>query len=102
MRAHNLTFCQLDRASVKWLEQYLIAQKHVTCLIISHDSGYVPRLRLFVHTSEPSVRFLDTVTTDIVHYENKKVIAIVNALIRPTDGSDCCSLCTTRAICRLS
>ncbi|EPS97712.1 hypothetical protein FOMPIDRAFT_66732 [Fomitopsis schrenkii] len=47
----------LDRASVKWLEQYLIAQKHVTCLIISHDSG-----------------FLDTVTTDIVHYENKKLV----------------------------
>ncbi|OCH95177.1 hypothetical protein OBBRIDRAFT_788641 [Obba rivulosa] len=47
----------LDRASVKWLEQYLIAQKNVTCLIISHDSG-----------------FLDTVTTDIVHYESKKLV----------------------------
>ncbi|TFY69174.1 hypothetical protein EVJ58_g583 [Rhodofomes roseus] len=46
----------LDRASVQWLEQYLIAQKHITCLIISHDSG-----------------FLDTVTTDIVHYESKKL-----------------------------
>ncbi|OBZ68188.1 mRNA export factor elf1 [Grifola frondosa] len=46
----------LDRASVQWLEQYLIAQKNVTCLIISHDSG-----------------FLDTVTTDIIHYETKKL-----------------------------
>ncbi|KAI9062869.1 hypothetical protein FKP32DRAFT_1592838 [Trametes sanguinea] len=47
----------LDRASVQWLEQYLMAQKNVTCLIISHDSG-----------------FLDTVTTDIIHYENKKLV----------------------------
>ncbi|THU95395.1 hypothetical protein K435DRAFT_829140 [Dendrothele bispora CBS 962.96] len=48
---------QLDRASVTWLEQYLIAHKNVTCLIVSHDSG-----------------FLDTVTTDIIHYENKKLV----------------------------
>lgn len=47
----------LDRASVKWLENYLIAQKNITCLIISHDSG-----------------FLDTVTTDIIHYETKKLV----------------------------
>ncbi|KAI0775749.1 P-loop containing nucleoside triphosphate hydrolase protein [Trametes elegans] len=47
----------LDRASVKWLENYLMAQKNVTCLIISHDSG-----------------FLDTVTTDIIHYESKKLV----------------------------
>jgi len=47
----------LDRASVKWLEQYLIARKNVTCLIISHDSG-----------------FLDNVTTDIIHYETKKLV----------------------------
>ncbi|KAI0358475.1 hypothetical protein OH77DRAFT_1420865 [Trametes cingulata] len=47
----------LDRASVQWLEKYLIAQKNITCLIISHDSG-----------------FLDTVTTDIIHYENKKLV----------------------------
>ncbi|KZT08326.1 uncharacterized protein LAESUDRAFT_723822 [Laetiporus sulphureus 93-53] len=47
----------LDRASVQWLEQYLMAQKNVTCLIISHDSG-----------------FLDTVTTDIIHYESKKLV----------------------------
>ncbi|KAI0675331.1 P-loop containing nucleoside triphosphate hydrolase protein [Trametes maxima] len=47
----------LDRASVQWLEKYLIAQKNITCLIISHDSG-----------------FLDTVTTDIIHYETKKLV----------------------------
>ncbi|KAF9049935.1 P-loop containing nucleoside triphosphate hydrolase protein [Panaeolus papilionaceus] len=47
----------LDRNSVKWLEDYLKAQKHVTCLIVSHDSG-----------------FLDHVTTDIIHYESKKLV----------------------------
>ncbi|KIY44429.1 hypothetical protein FISHEDRAFT_51569 [Fistulina hepatica ATCC 64428] len=47
----------LDRASVQWLEKYLIAHKNVTCLIVSHDSG-----------------FLDDVTTDIIHYENKKLV----------------------------
>ncbi|KZT26727.1 hypothetical protein NEOLEDRAFT_1131734 [Neolentinus lepideus HHB14362 ss-1] len=46
----------LDRASVQWLEKYLTAQKNVTCLIVSHDSG-----------------FLDNVTTDIIHYETKKL-----------------------------
>ncbi|KAL0956356.1 hypothetical protein HGRIS_002506 [Hohenbuehelia grisea] len=47
----------LDKASVKWLEEYLIAQKNVTCLVISHDSG-----------------FLDNITTDIIHYESKKLV----------------------------
>ncbi|KAH7888557.1 P-loop containing nucleoside triphosphate hydrolase protein [Phlebopus sp. FC_14] len=47
----------LDRASVQWLEQYLIAHKNVTCLIVSHDSG-----------------FLDNVSTDIIHYESKKLV----------------------------
>ncbi|KAF9222559.1 hypothetical protein BS17DRAFT_755562 [Gyrodon lividus] len=47
----------LDRASVQWLEQWLAAQKNVTCLIVSHDSG-----------------FLDNVTTDIIHYESKKIV----------------------------
>ena len=37
----RLTVSQLDHLSVKWLEQWLLAQKRVTCLIISHDSGYV-------------------------------------------------------------
>ncbi|TFK23663.1 mRNA export factor elf1 [Coprinopsis marcescibilis] len=47
---------QLDASSVKWLQQWLHDQKNVTCLIISHDSG-----------------FLDNVTTDIIHYEQKKL-----------------------------
>ncbi|TEB37411.1 hypothetical protein FA13DRAFT_1682247 [Coprinellus micaceus] len=47
----------LDRASVKWLEEWLAAQKNITCLVISHDSG-----------------FLDNVTTDIIHYEQKKLV----------------------------
>ncbi|TFK44422.1 P-loop containing nucleoside triphosphate hydrolase protein [Crucibulum laeve] len=47
----------LDRTSVKWLEDYLKAKKNVTCLIVSHDSG-----------------FLDNVTTDIIHYEQKKLV----------------------------
>ncbi|KAG8718726.1 hypothetical protein FRC09_012202 [Ceratobasidium sp. 395] len=46
----------LDRASVKWLEDYLIAHDKVTVLVVSHDSG-----------------FLDNITTDIIHYESKKV-----------------------------
>ncbi|KAF8973154.1 hypothetical protein BDZ97DRAFT_1779739 [Flammula alnicola] len=47
----------LDRNSVAWLEAYLKSQKNVTCLIVSHDSG-----------------FLDNVTTDIIHYESKKLV----------------------------
>ncbi|KAJ6499121.1 P-loop containing nucleoside triphosphate hydrolase protein [Mycena sanguinolenta] len=47
----------LDRNSVKWLEDYLCAHTNVTCLIVSHDSG-----------------FLDNVTTDIIHYEEKKLV----------------------------
>ncbi|EIN11824.1 hypothetical protein PUNSTDRAFT_119056 [Punctularia strigosozonata HHB-11173 SS5] len=47
----------LDRASVTWLENYLKSQTNVTCLIVSHDSG-----------------FLDNVTTDIMHYEGKKLV----------------------------
>lgn len=30
---------KLDRNSVKWLEDYLIAHDKVTVLIVSHDSG---------------------------------------------------------------
>jgi len=37
--SHLLHLLQLDRASVKWLEEYLKSQKNVTCLIVSHDSG---------------------------------------------------------------
>ncbi|EJT97252.1 hypothetical protein DACRYDRAFT_25084 [Dacryopinax primogenitus] len=47
----------LDAASVKWLQEYLVSLKHVTSLIVSHDSG-----------------FLDAVTTDIMHYETKKLV----------------------------
>lgn len=64
---------QLDRASVKWLEQYLIAHTNVTCLIISHDSGYVLPQIIFIALSKFFLRFLDNVTTDIIHYETKKV-----------------------------
>ncbi len=47
----------LDVASVAWLEQYLVNQPNVTCMIVSHDSG-----------------FLDNVCTDIIHYESKKLV----------------------------
>jgi elongation factor 3 len=47
----------LDVANVKWLEDYLNDNTEITSLIVSHDSG-----------------FLDNVCTDIIHYENKKLI----------------------------
>ncbi|KAI8083059.1 P-loop containing nucleoside triphosphate hydrolase protein [Halteromyces radiatus] len=46
----------LDVHNIKWLEDYLNSQTHVTCLIVSHDSG-----------------FLDNVCTQILHYEKKKL-----------------------------
>ncbi|OAC99590.1 hypothetical protein MUCCIDRAFT_157256, partial [Mucor lusitanicus CBS 277.49] len=46
----------LDVDNIKWLEDYLNAQSQVTCLIVSHDSG-----------------FLDNVCTQILHYEKKKL-----------------------------
>jgi elongation factor 3 len=46
----------LDVGNVKWLEDYLVTHTDITSLIVSHDSG-----------------FLDTVCTDIIHYENKKL-----------------------------
>ncbi|CAG9464472.1 unnamed protein product [Pedinophyceae sp. YPF-701] len=42
----------LDVANVKWLMDYLIGLERVTSVLVSHDSG-----------------FLDTVCTDILHYE---------------------------------
>ena len=48
--------CPTDVQSVAWLEQYLVSQTQITCMIVSHDSG-----------------FLDNVCTDIMHYENKKI-----------------------------
>ncbi|KAK5212060.1 [NU+] prion formation protein 1 [Exophiala xenobiotica] len=47
----------LDVANVKWLEEYLRGHTDITSLIVSHDSG-----------------FLDAVCTDILHYEQKKLI----------------------------
>ncbi|KAG2490532.1 hypothetical protein HYH03_010927 [Edaphochlamys debaryana] len=47
----------LDVVNVAWLENYLVKViPHVTCLIVSHDSG-----------------FLDAVCTDIIHYEQRKL-----------------------------
>lgn len=47
----------LDVQTVAWLEQYLTSLPEMTCLIVSHDSG-----------------FLDNVCTDIIHYEEKKLV----------------------------
>ncbi|AET37916.1 New1p Ecym_2164 [Eremothecium cymbalariae DBVPG len=47
----------LDVANVRWLEAYLLQQSNITSLIVSHDTG-----------------FLDHVCTDIIHYENKKLV----------------------------
>mmetsp|Transcript_4668 Transcript_4668/g.14084 ORF Transcript_4668/g.14084 Transcript_4668/m.14084 type:complete len:488 (-) Transcript_4668:33-1496(-) len=45
----------LDVTNVAWLQQYLCGAG-ITCMIVSHDSG-----------------FLDKVTTDIYHYENRRL-----------------------------
>ena len=47
----------LDVGNVKWLQDYLKEHTDITSLIVSHDSG-----------------FLDEVCTDIIHYENKKLV----------------------------
>jgi ABC-type multidrug transport system ATPase subunit len=47
----------LDAGSVEWLTNYLLAQPQLTCLIVSHDTG-----------------FMDKVLTDVIHYENKKLV----------------------------
>jgi elongation factor 3 len=47
----------LDVSNVKWLEDYLTQHTEITSLIVSHDSS-----------------FLDTVCTDIYHYESKKLV----------------------------
>ncbi|RPA78524.1 ABC transporter [Ascobolus immersus RN42] len=47
----------LDVANVQWLQNYLKTNTDITSLIVSHDSG-----------------FLDDVCTDIIHYENKKLV----------------------------
>ena len=47
----------LDVQTVAWLEDYLNNLKGITCMIVSHDSG-----------------FLDNVCTDIIHSEQKKLV----------------------------
>jgi elongation factor 3 len=50
----------LDSGSVKWLENYLMdaaKERGLTCLIVSHD-----------------IPFLDNVITDVIHYEQKKLV----------------------------
>ena len=42
--------------NIKWLEDYLTSLHTLSCLIVSHDSG-----------------FLDNVCTDIIHYEKRKL-----------------------------
>jgi len=46
----------LDVVNVAWLEAYLTGLSEVTCMVVSHDSG-----------------FLDNVCTDILHYEALKL-----------------------------
>ncbi|SCV69597.1 BQ2448_2617 [Microbotryum intermedium] len=47
----------LDTKSVNWLQDFLNAQSHITCMIVSHDSG-----------------FLDAVCTNIIHYQKKQLV----------------------------
>ncbi|RPA99018.1 hypothetical protein L873DRAFT_1807203 [Choiromyces venosus 120613-1] len=47
----------LDVGNVKWLQDYLKSHTEITSLIVSHDS-----------------KFLDEVCTDIIHYEDKKLV----------------------------
>ena len=47
----------LDKASVNWLESYIIGNKDLSCLIVSHDTG-----------------FLDNTITDVIHYEGKELV----------------------------
>eukprot|EP00879_Flechtneria_rotunda_P012292 GHRR01012838.1.p1 GENE.GHRR01012838.1~~GHRR01012838.1.p1 ORF type:complete len:428 (+),score=174.32 GHRR01012838.1:930-2213(+) len=46
----------LDTTNVAWLEKYLVTQPNITCMTVSHDSG-----------------FLDNVCTDIIHYEKRQL-----------------------------
>uniref|UniRef100_A0A383W2Z9 Elongation factor 3 n=1 Tax=Tetradesmus obliquus TaxID=3088 RepID=A0A383W2Z9_TETOB len=46
----------LDTTNVAWLENYLVTQPTITCMTVSHDSG-----------------FLDNVCTDIIHYEKRQL-----------------------------
>jgi elongation factor 3 len=53
----------LDVANIAWLENYLKTHTDITSLIVSHDSA-----------------FLDDVCTDILHYEQKKLVPYVGNL----------------------
>ena len=55
----------LDVGNVKWLQDYLKKHTEITSLIVSHDSS-----------------FLDEVTTDIYHYEGKKLAVYPGNLAR--------------------
>ncbi|KAF9432515.1 hypothetical protein BGZ76_010687 [Entomortierella beljakovae] len=46
----------LDATNIKWLEEYLVSQKNITTIVVSHDSS-----------------FLDNICTNILHYERKKL-----------------------------
>jgi elongation factor 3 len=47
----------LDTTNVAWLINYLTTRTDISSMIVSHDSG-----------------FLDAVCTDIIHYENRKLV----------------------------
>merc|ERR1711988_1083122 len=53
----------LDQFAVKWLTDYIINLKTCTCLLVSHDTG-----------------FLDNVCTNIIHYENLKLKSYIGNL----------------------
>jgi len=53
----------LDVQNIAWLQTYLKEHTDITSLIVSHDSG-----------------FLDEVCTDIIHYEQKKLITYTGNL----------------------
>ncbi|KAM3567545.1 hypothetical protein VYU27_010313, partial [Nannochloropsis oceanica] len=53
----------LDTNAVAWLKLYLKSLKHVTCLMVSHSTS-----------------FLDDVCTDIIHYEEQKLVPYVGNL----------------------
>lgn len=42
---------------MKWLSDYILDHPTLTCMIVSHDTV-----------------FLDRVVTDVIHYENKKLV----------------------------
>jgi elongation factor 3 len=53
----------LDVANVAWLENYLTSLDNVTSIVVSHDS-----------------KFIDTVCTHVIHYENRKLRTYIGNL----------------------